>query len=799
MFHCGSGARTFAGLASGWVAALVCFQSAAGEPDPAKLPAAATAQVDFARDILPIFENNCLRCHGPEKPKSHFRLDNRASALKGGNDNDDDIVPGDSAHSKLAFYVARQVPDLEMPPNGKGKPLTVAQVGLLRAWIDQGAHWDTGKKFPQSAISLTPTLRWIGVKGDQGKFREIENTKEGAGGGLEHFAITEQMNPDEKVSAEGHFLVPEQDFQLKLALEKTDVGFMRGGFETWRKYYDDIGGFAPSLTTNSFRLRKDLHLDIGRAWYDVGLTLPDWPVIVLGYEFQFRQGDESTLQWGPVGTIPPTRPITDAKNVYPASEHVDEQTHIVKLDADYTAAGWQLKDSARVEFYSLGTTRRDVLSDSFGPTPNTVASISEKENQVQGANTFSVSKQLRDWFSVYGGYLYSRLQGDGSYQQSTLDGSGAAIGGDQWSANNILLKRESQVASFGSLLGPWSGLSLSTGAQAEWTQQEGSGLESALLPVPIGVQPPATNLVIGDLYSASARENMALRYTTIPYTVLFAEGHLRQESLRQFDSGFVRGSRFTRISDADIQSTEYRTGFNTSPWQRLSFGGSYRHSAKSTDYRTTKTPNGLPDYPGFIDWRDIREDQIETRVLYRASVWFTTSFNYRYQKTDFNSATTPITFLSPGGPIKAATQDAHVYSVNAVVTPYRRLYLSSTLSYTDSRTATALDGQDGLVPYQGHVYTALTSGTFSLNAKTDLNASYIYSRSEYGQNHTASVPTGINYERHDVRFGVRRRVTKNLAMNLTYGFSQYREPTSGGATDFTAHSIFATATVAWPQ
>ena len=54
------------------------------EIDAGALPAAAKATIDFDRDVKPIFESTCFRCHGPEKPKSHFRLDNRESALKGG-------------------------------------------------------------------------------------------------------------------------------------------------------------------------------------------------------------------------------------------------------------------------------------------------------------------------------------------------------------------------------------------------------------------------------------------------------------------------------------------------------------------------------------------------------------------------------------------------------------------------------------------------------------------------------------------------------------------------------------------
>src|SRR5689334_16016902 len=82
----------------------------AAELDPSKLPSAAQVTVDFEKDVKPIFEKSCLRCHGPERPKSRFRLDNRESALKGG-DNGVDIVPGDSAKSRLVYYVARVAED----------------------------------------------------------------------------------------------------------------------------------------------------------------------------------------------------------------------------------------------------------------------------------------------------------------------------------------------------------------------------------------------------------------------------------------------------------------------------------------------------------------------------------------------------------------------------------------------------------------------------------------------------------------------------------------------------------------
>ena len=45
----------------------------------------AAAPADFTKDIKPILELSCLKCHGGEKPKGKFSLETRANALKGGN------------------------------------------------------------------------------------------------------------------------------------------------------------------------------------------------------------------------------------------------------------------------------------------------------------------------------------------------------------------------------------------------------------------------------------------------------------------------------------------------------------------------------------------------------------------------------------------------------------------------------------------------------------------------------------------------------------------------------------------
>ena len=127
--------------------------------DVSKLPPAATKKgVTYATDIKPLLEASCIRCHGAERPKAGLRLDSLENVLKGSKEGPV-VVAKDSVKSHLLIAVSQLDPELSMPPKprpGRGgpggppgtppggnfvppKPLTPEQVGLIRAWIDQGA------------------------------------------------------------------------------------------------------------------------------------------------------------------------------------------------------------------------------------------------------------------------------------------------------------------------------------------------------------------------------------------------------------------------------------------------------------------------------------------------------------------------------------------------------------------------------------------------------------------------------------------------------------------------------------
>ncbi len=104
-------------------------------------------QVDYQRQIRPLLANHCFACHGAdaEHREGGLRLDQRDSALKGGDDGAPAIVAGEPDESALIARIMSDDPDTRMPPPDSKKELTPAEKDLLQRWIAQGAdyqpHW----------------------------------------------------------------------------------------------------------------------------------------------------------------------------------------------------------------------------------------------------------------------------------------------------------------------------------------------------------------------------------------------------------------------------------------------------------------------------------------------------------------------------------------------------------------------------------------------------------------------------------------------------------------------------------
>jgi len=144
--------------------------------DPTQLPApSAKTGVTYTNDIEPLLKASCVRCHSGDKARAGLHLDSLEGVLKGA-EKGPVVTVGDSAKSLIVEAMSQLDPKTAMPPKprpprnnaggpggpgGPGtapagtnaaaggppqrpagpppKPLTPDEVGLVRAWIDQGA------------------------------------------------------------------------------------------------------------------------------------------------------------------------------------------------------------------------------------------------------------------------------------------------------------------------------------------------------------------------------------------------------------------------------------------------------------------------------------------------------------------------------------------------------------------------------------------------------------------------------------------------------------------------------------
>jgi hypothetical protein len=141
----------------------VWFASALVAGGSKKMPPVSTqANVTYATDIRPILEANCFPCHGETRQKRRLRLDSLEAIMKGCEDGpvifprksdkgdlileicgigDHDMPPWPAPPPIMSHMPYTNKPPVFGPDGGPPpKPLTAEQIGLVRAWVAQGAR-----------------------------------------------------------------------------------------------------------------------------------------------------------------------------------------------------------------------------------------------------------------------------------------------------------------------------------------------------------------------------------------------------------------------------------------------------------------------------------------------------------------------------------------------------------------------------------------------------------------------------------------------------------------------------------
>jgi uncharacterized membrane protein len=125
------------------------------EHEAATAPSADVGHIFYREKVQPILSAKCYHCHGPEKQKGGYRLDDPQTALRGGESELTAIEPGNPAKSHLVELILLPPQDENvMPPKGK-EPLTSEEIMILLGWIRDGALFGEQSRRTQVSV-LSP-------------------------------------------------------------------------------------------------------------------------------------------------------------------------------------------------------------------------------------------------------------------------------------------------------------------------------------------------------------------------------------------------------------------------------------------------------------------------------------------------------------------------------------------------------------------------------------------------------------------------------------------------------------------
>ena len=97
---------------------------------------------DYGREVLPILEANCLRCHNAAKQEGGLLMESFDDLMRGGDSGERPIVPGHAEESPLILQLEGRAKP-KMPPK---RDLPSDEIAVLRAWVDGGAVYSAPRR-----------------------------------------------------------------------------------------------------------------------------------------------------------------------------------------------------------------------------------------------------------------------------------------------------------------------------------------------------------------------------------------------------------------------------------------------------------------------------------------------------------------------------------------------------------------------------------------------------------------------------------------------------------------------------
>ena len=662
------------------------------------------------------------------------------------------------------------------------------------------------------------------TNGDRAQFEQEHRLPGGeVYGGIQDLHFEQTFDKNGLFSIDGHALWDFNDYDITVQLSKPKLGYIKAGFTEFRSWYDGNGGFFPHNDVFFEPPYPEMHIDRGDVWVELGLRVPDWPEITIRYDHEFRFGQKDSTVWGDTTLTGLPPPANTTRKIVPSFRDIDETRDIFSFEASKTFGNTDVLLGMRYEHndndYSLNMERN---AGQIGVVP----SGQRKVTQVQkdDVDLFSghgiTETRITDslWFTA--GYSYTTLQNDLS---------GSRIFGTQWDAafGEPVPTLGNRDHAFIDLAGtsqikenlvnanlfwmPLESLAILTGFR--YTHENFDADSTFLAEEPVRNTPPftPTNPRNGFHYGPPIPANGArtadydrfaqrleLRFTGIKDWLFYAEGEWEEEYGHVDEFQTIDEAETPLNKDTNALGQKYSVGFNWYPLMRLNLSGQYFHRIASYDEDINTA-----QFPRLIN-QDWNIDDFNFRITFRPKIPACLGTLAMVTRYDFVHTTIDGQWeVFSDGELLNEEQTGvikkHVISEALNWNPLARFYLQANFSYVFNQTDTPASNIDlapltspTVVNFRNDYWTVTSGIGYIIDDRTDFSANFsYYCANDHFKNALVAVPYGLGATEYTASATITRQLTKQMRLLLRYGYFDYRDVTSGGHNNYTAHSLYS--------
>lgn len=638
------------------------------------------------------------------------------------------------------------------------------------------------------------------VSGDKAQYqRQSELPGNSVFGGVQGFHFEEPVAKKGLFTIDGRGIFDDHDYDITLKVEHPDVGYVAAGFRQYRQYYDGDGGYLPSNGAFFSLPNQQLAVDRGTAFFETGLTLPDWPVLKLRYEHDFRTGEKDSTEWGtteltgPGGTLNAANP----KNITPTYLQLDEKTDTVSADLTHTISSTDFGLGVAYSWQNINDSHITIEQPGEGANSRVLIQTEPDKTTTLSAHAFTDTRINEQWeFTT--GYEYTTLHerlNDGNRQDydpsvpATTDTRFVDLGGgedmDQYTMNLNLM------------YSPTENVYIVPAFRVDKEDYSGADSDNTLSTVGgVNTVTALQNAYQDNEARLDLGESLDARYTGITNWVFYlrAGWDENHSHLNEF-SGTVPlpAQILDQVWDQLLQ--KYTAGVNWYPLRNLNFAGSYYHQIDDNHYANAIPGQPSATYPGYMQEEDFITDGVDFRATWRpfSRLSFVSRYVFEYTTISMLGGLegSPVV---PTSTIECGKTVTHNLGETISWTPINRLFVQAGGNYVlDSTHSPAEDYSGGaILESLNNYWTVNTMIGYGIDDKTDVRAGYTYYRAgDYTDNSAVGVPFGAGGEETSVTASLGREIRRNLHATLRYAFTDYRDQLFGGNLDYKAHTIMA--------